>query len=85
MEEIEGFRTGKSDPPRDLFFRGSACLKFGRLKEAEEALRRSLAIERIPELRTISRDRLGRVLMEQERWDKAEALFPPSMIAHATR
>jgi tetratricopeptide (TPR) repeat protein len=75
LEEIEGFRNGQSEPPHYLFFRGTACFHLGRLKEAEESLRRSLAMERGPGQRTICRDQLGRVLMEQGRCDEAEALF----------
>jgi len=75
LEEIEHFRDGTSEPPHYLFYRGSACFELGRLKEAEEALRRSLAMERRPVQRILCRDQIGRVLMEQGHWDAAEALF----------
>jgi tetratricopeptide (TPR) repeat protein len=75
LEEIEHFRIGKSEPAHYLFFRGMGCFELGRLIEAEKALRRSLAMERGRDQRNICRDQLGRVLMEQDRWDAAEALF----------
>lgn len=75
LEIVEGFRVKGSEPSDYLFFHGSACLKLGRLDEAERALRRSLAMETVPSLMTVCRDELGRVLMEQQRWGEAETCF----------
>jgi len=75
LKAIEAFRVGKSEPGHYLFFRGSACLQLGRLPEAEQALRRSLAMETDAPLRTCCRDELGRALMEQGRWEDAEGCF----------
>ena len=75
LKAIEAFRVGKSEPGHYLFFRGSACYQLGRLQEAEQALRRSLAMETDAQLRTCCRDELGRVLMAQDQWDNAEACF----------
>jgi tetratricopeptide (TPR) repeat protein len=75
LKAIEAFRVGKSEPGHYLGFRGSACYQLGRLQEAEQALRRSLAMETNAQLRTVCRDELGRVLMEQGRCDEAEDCF----------
>jgi tetratricopeptide (TPR) repeat protein len=75
LKIVEGFRVNGSEPRDYLFFHGSACLNLGRLKEAERALRRSLEMQTNPALRNLCRDELGRVLMEQGRWDDAEACF----------
>jgi tetratricopeptide (TPR) repeat protein len=75
LRAIEAFRVGKSEPGHYLFFRGSACYQLGRLQEAEQSLKRSLAMETNAQLRTVCRDELGRVLMEQGRWDDAEDCF----------
>jgi tetratricopeptide (TPR) repeat protein len=75
LQAIEGFRVRGSEPVHYLGFRGSACYQLGRLEEAEQALRRSLSMEKYAQLRTVTRDELGRVLMEQGRWDDAAACF----------
>jgi tetratricopeptide (TPR) repeat protein len=75
LEIVEGFRLKNHEPADYLFFHASACLKLGRLAEAEQALQRSLSMEKTPLLRVIARDELGRVFMEQERWDDAETCF----------
>jgi tetratricopeptide (TPR) repeat protein len=80
LKVIEAFRVGKSEPGHYLFFRGSACYQLGRLPEAELALRRSLAMETNAQLRTVCRDELGRVLMEQGRWEDAEACFQQCIV-----
>jgi tetratricopeptide (TPR) repeat protein len=75
LRVIEAFRVGNSEPGHYLFFRGSACYQLGRLQEAEQSLRRSLAMETNAQLRTVCRDEVGRVLMEQGRWEDAEDCF----------
>jgi len=75
LQIIEGFRTRGSEPRHYLFFRGAACFELGRLGEAEQLIRRSLSLETRPAEKTICRDQLGRVLMQQERWDEAAACF----------
>jgi tetratricopeptide (TPR) repeat protein len=75
IEIVEGFRHNGSEPPDYLFFYGGACLQLGRLAQAEQALGRSLAMEKTPSLRVIARNELGRVFMEQDRWEDAEDCF----------
>jgi tetratricopeptide (TPR) repeat protein len=75
LRVIEGLRVADSEPPDYLFFRGVACFELGRLGEAEQALRQSLLQETRPQFKVLCRDQLGRVLMEQERWDEATACF----------
>ena len=75
LKIIEGFRTNRSEPEHYLFFRGTACYELGRLEEAEELLRRSLSMANDPARRTVCRDQLGLVLMEQARYDEAAACF----------
>jgi tetratricopeptide (TPR) repeat protein len=72
---IEGFKTNRSEPAHYLFFRGVACYELGRLEEAEQLLRRSLSITKDPARRTVCRDQLGLVLMEQKRYDDAADCF----------
>lgn len=72
LQAIEGFRVRGSEPGHYLFFRGSALYHLGRLEEAEQALRRSLAGESYRPLKTCCRDELGHVLMALGRWDEAE-------------
>jgi tetratricopeptide (TPR) repeat protein len=79
LQEIEHFRVGNSEPAHYLFFRGVGCFELGQLKEAEESLRRSLAMEHRCGQRILCLDQLGRVLMEQDRYDEAEALFRDSI------
>jgi tetratricopeptide (TPR) repeat protein len=75
LQIIEGFRVRGSQPRDYLFFRGTACFQLGRLEVAELALRRSLSGEKNRKLRTVARDQLGRILMEQGRWDDAADCF----------
>ncbi len=75
LKIVEGLRVKGSEPPGYLFFRGSACFQLGRLEEAEQAIRRSLAIETNAALKTVCRDELGRVLMAQGRWEEAADCF----------
>ena len=75
LKIIDGFKTKGSAPPIFLFFRGAACLKLGRLEEAEQLIRRSMPMETKPALRTLYRCQLGLVLVEQERWDQAAGCF----------
>lgn len=75
LRVIEGFRIRGSQPKTYFFFRGSACYQLGRLEEAELALRRSLSGEKNAKLRTVARNQLGKVLMEQGRWDDAADCF----------
>ncbi|HSB18175.1 MAG TPA: tetratricopeptide repeat protein [Bryobacteraceae bacterium] len=75
LKIIEGFRTNRSEPEHYLFFRGTACYELGRLEEAEQLLRRSLSMANDPARRTVCRDQLGLVLMEQARYDEAAACF----------
>ncbi|HEY1220756.1 MAG TPA: hypothetical protein VGF03_17575 [Bryobacteraceae bacterium] len=85
LKIVEGFRTKKSEPPHYLFFHGSACFQLGRLEEAERALRRSLSMETNAALRTLCRDELGLLLMEQGRWDEAAACFRTCMVEAPNR
>ncbi len=75
LKIIEGFRVNGSEPANYLFFKGSALRELGRLEEAKEALRCSLALETNPALRVLCRSQIGRALMEQERWEDAAACF----------
>jgi tetratricopeptide (TPR) repeat protein len=75
LKIIEGFRTKGSAPPYYFFLHGDACFELGRLEEAEQAIRRSASMETDPVQRMLCRDQLGRVLMEQGRWDEAAACF----------
>jgi tetratricopeptide (TPR) repeat protein len=75
LQIVEGLRANGSEPANYLFFRGVACFELGRLDEAERALRLSLSKETRVEFKVLCRDQLGRVLMEQERWDEATACF----------
>jgi tetratricopeptide (TPR) repeat protein len=79
LKIVEGFRVRGSQPRHYLFFHGSASYQIGRLQEAEQALGRSLAMEKNRLLRTLCRDELGRVLMEQGRRDDAAACFRECM------
>ena len=72
---IEGLRVKGSEPTYYLFFRGTAFFELGRLPEAEKLLRRSLSAETEPAQKILCMDQIGRVLMEQERWDDAAACF----------
>jgi tetratricopeptide (TPR) repeat protein len=82
---IEGFRTRQFEPARYLFFRGVACYQLGLLEEAERVLGRSLSLETKPVLKTICRDQLGLVLLEQGRWDEAAACFRECIAEEPTR
>ena len=75
MRIVEGFRRRGSEPSRYLFFRGTALFELGDLAGAEGCLRRSIADERVPMLKTLAEDQLGLVLIEQGRHDEAIANF----------
>ena len=75
LKIVEGFRGRGSEPPYYLFLHGAACFQLGRLREAEQSIRRSAAIETNPALRALCWDELGKVLMEQGRWDEAASRF----------
>jgi len=85
LKIIEGFRINGSEPPYYLFFRGTAYFQLGRLDKAEQAIRRSASMETNPALRVFCRDELGRVLMEQGRWDEAAACFRDYIVAFPNR
>lgn len=75
LQIVEGFRLKGSEPANYLFFRGAGCFELGRLTEAEQCLRLSMAKETNPIFKVLCRDQLGRVFLEQERWDEATACF----------
>jgi tetratricopeptide (TPR) repeat protein len=75
LTSSQELRRKGQDTSDYLYFHGSAQFQLGRLLQAEHELRRSLAMEKHPGLRTICRDELGRVMMEGERWEEAEAYF----------
>jgi len=52
-----------------------ALYQLGRLAEAEQALRRSLPMQKKPPFRLICEDQLGRALMAQGRWEEAANCF----------
>jgi tetratricopeptide (TPR) repeat protein len=85
LKIIEGFRIKGSESPYYFFVHGVACFELGRLEEAEQAIRRSASMETNPVLRVLCRDELGRVLMEQGRWDEAEACFRDCIVESPNR
>jgi tetratricopeptide (TPR) repeat protein len=62
-------------PAAHLFFRGAAYHQLGRLDQAERDLRQSLAKRTDAARRTVCRDELGLVLLDQARYDDALACF----------
>lgn len=76
---IEGLRVRGSEPPPYLLLRGMAFYQLGRLAEAEQALRRSLPMQKRPMFRMLGQDQFGRVLMAQGRWDEAANCFQECM------
>ena len=74
---IRGLRQSRA--LQAAYRRGAACYQFGRLEEAELALRRSLSGEKRRKLRTAACNLLGKVLMEQGRWKEAADCFRESI------
>ena len=76
---IEGLRVRGSEPRHYLLLRGMTLYQLGRLAEAEQALRRSLAMQKKPTFRMHCQDQLGHLLMAQGRWDDAANCFQECM------
>lgn len=72
---VQGFRVKGSEPNDYLFLHGTACFELGRLEQAEREIRRSLEKETNAQLQITCRDQLGRVYMEQSRWEEASECF----------
>jgi tetratricopeptide (TPR) repeat protein len=81
LKLAEGFRVNDSAPHPYLFYRGSAFYQLGRLYEADLALRRCLSVRANTNLRSVCLSQLGRVYMEQERWEDALERFQESIAA----
>jgi tetratricopeptide (TPR) repeat protein len=71
-----------TEPSDDLFFRGVACFELGRLREAEQALRQTLSQQTRPQFKVLCRNQLGRVLMEQDRWNESAPCFREALRNH---
>lgn len=79
LRAIEGLRSGNSEPPEYLFFRGKALYELGQLKEAEDCLRKGLPREPNRQRKALCEDALGEVLLEQKRYAEAIACFKSSI------
>lgn len=71
----EGLRQGKFMTPVYWYFRGKILYQLGEQTEAEECLRKSLALETDPRKQALCQEGLGKVLMEQARYADARTCF----------
>lgn len=79
MKAVEGYRRKGPELAHYFFYRGSALAQLGQFDEAEDALRRSLAIKTDPRLTSICRSELGSLFLEAGKWDQAQECFRESI------
>ena len=65
-------------PPAYWFLRGKLLYQLGRLPDAESCFRTELTLEADSRRKALAREALGRVLMEEKRYDAAIASFEAS-------
>ena len=75
----ESLKRRKSKTAAYWFFRGTLLYQLGDLSEAESCLRSGIALESEPRKKALGREALGKVQMEQKRYEEALRSFEASI------
>jgi tetratricopeptide (TPR) repeat protein len=75
LQKTEGLTDGTSKTAHYCFLRGGMLHQLGRLKDAESNLREGLPLQPEDRLKALNYNTLAKVLMDQERFPEAIAIF----------
>jgi tetratricopeptide (TPR) repeat protein len=75
LHATEGLREGRGATPTYGFFRGTMLMQLGQFAEAEKWLRESIARETDSRKSALGYSTLGKLLLEQQRYDEARECF----------
>jgi tetratricopeptide (TPR) repeat protein len=78
LQLAEGLKRGRSKTAAYWFFRGKMLYQLGQLSESESCLRAGLALDSEPNLKALALEDLGRVQLEQQRYEEAIRNFEAS-------
>jgi tetratricopeptide (TPR) repeat protein len=79
LQAAETMKDDKANLAAYYFFSGTMLMNIGRLQEAEQQLRRNLAIAPDDKRKALGSSSLGQVLIEMQRYDEAVECFHTSL------